>query len=460
MNRISRLVTTLWLALRGRAESKLPFQSKRTIQQRQTRNLHKIVAHAFRNVPYYRSVSKSMGISERDIVSCEDLARLPLADGKVLHTDPLAFVSTAFSLSSLVKLYSTGTAAYGAKTVFWHPRKLMSGIAFGERDRSVLRKLVGKSHNLVRLSFFHPDSSTSGVSRFRTSRLWVPRAIMKTQWASCELSYDEVARLFNEVRPDVVYSYGSFAESVLLHILDKELVVHLPRVWVFGGDGVSAEGRRRIEENLPCVLHSTYQAIETGRIGFECEMGSGYHINTDFCHVRLVNGRGETVEPGETGEVVISNLTNLGSILLNYRLGDYAAWSTDACPCGRTLPLLRLTGMRTSSSLRLRNGNELQEHVLLHACKDSIHEVLQFQIVENAPESIVWRVVLSQNADRDQIVSSLMECSKSVMSPDVNVKVEIVDRIVLPPGSKLTRIIRSQASADRSSHGRFEEDKT
>lgn len=460
MDRARRLLTTLWLALLGRVESRVPFWSERAIQRRQTRNLHKIVTHAFRNVPYYRNVSKSMGISERDIVTCEDLSRLPLAEGTMLHTDPLAFVSTAFSLSSLVKLYSTGTAAYGAKTVFWHPRKLMSGIAFGERDRRVLRKLVGKSHNLVRLSFFHPDSPTSRVSRFHASRLWIPRVIMKTQWASCELSYDEVVRLFDEVRPDVVYSYGSFAESVLLYILDKELVVHLPRVWVFGGDGVSAEGRRRIEENLPCVLHSTYQAIEAGRIGFECEMRSGYHINTDFCHVRLVNERGETVAPGETGEVIISNLTNPGSILLNYRLGDYAAWSTDACPCGRTLPLLHLTGMRTSSTLRLRNGNELHEHVLLYACKNSMHEVLQFQVVENAPESIVWRVVLSQNADRDQIVSSLMEHSQSVMSPDANVKVEIVDRIVLPPGSKLRRIVRSSANTDSASLGQSEEDKT
>jgi phenylacetate-CoA ligase len=382
-------------------------------------------------------------MSQKDILSCEDLPILPLVDGTALHTDPIAFVSTASPRSYLVKLHSTGTATYGSKIVYWHPRVLMSTIAYGERDRRILRRLLGRSHNLVRLSFFHPDSSTSDTSRFRASRLFVPRAVMETHWAPCELPYEEIVQLLEKLRPDVVYSYGSFAESFLLHIADKHIETHLPKVWVFGGDGVTAEGRQLIETDLGCRLYSTYQAIECGRIGFECELGCGYHINTDFCHVRLVDGRGETVEPGEIGEVVISCLSNLGSILLNYRLGDYAKWSIEPCACGRSLPLLHLTGARTTSSLRLLDGTELQEHALLHACKNSIHDVLQAQIVEHGPESIVWRVVLASDANYEQVAANLRKGSRSVMSAEADIKVEAVDRIILPPGSKLTRIVRA-----------------
>jgi len=203
MDRARRLLTTLRLALRGRIESRIPFRSEQSIRRRQTRNLRRIISHAFRYVPYYRDLAKSHGLSPRNFRTCDDLARLPLIDGRMLQQDPLVFASTAFPRSSLMKLHSTGTAAYGAKTVYWHRRELLSKIAYGERDRSILRQLVGKSHGLVRLSFFHPDSSTSEVSRFHASCLWVPRAIMKTQWASCELSYDEVVRLLDEVHPDV-----------------------------------------------------------------------------------------------------------------------------------------------------------------------------------------------------------------------------------------------------------------
>ncbi len=445
-----RVSSTVRLGLRGWIERRIPFASPESIRRLQTHRLRRIIDHAYRYVPFYRNAMRELGLRPKEIRTVEDLARLPLVDGADLQRDLAAYVSTAFPRSSLVELYSTGTAAYGAKTVFWTPNELMAQVAHGERDRSVLRRLLGVSRPLVRLSFFHPDSSTSMVSRFHASRLIIPRGKMTTQWASCELPFDEVAKLLGEVRPDVVYSYGSFAESFLLRVCDRRWNVRLPKVWVFGGDSVSHEGRRTIEQHLDCLLYSTYQAIEAGRIGFECEERSGYHINVDLCHVRLVNGRGEAVDSGESGEVVISNLYHRGTVLLNYRLGDEAAWSEDPCPCGRSLPVLRLSGARTSSTLRLRDGGQVQEHVILHACKASMHDILQFQIVETSPESIVWKVVPSQQADRDRIASALTVRSRSVLSPDAEIGVEFVDRIT-GHGGKLTHIVRSPMSSDDAS---------
>lgn len=442
-----RASSTVLLGLRGRIERRVPFASPESLCRLQTHRLRRVVDHAYRYVPFYRNAMRELGLRPKEIRTGEDLACLPLIDGADLQRDPVAYVSTAFPRSSLVELYSTGTAVYGAKTVFWTTNGLMAQVAHGERDRSVLRRLLGVSRSLVRLSFFHPDSSTSMVSRFHASRLIIPRGKMTTQWASCELPFDKVAKLFDEIRPDVVYSYGSFAESFLLHVCDRRWDVRLPTMWVFGGDSVSHEGRRTIEQHLDCLLYSTYQAIEAGRIGFECEERSGYHINIDLCHVRLVNGRGESVDPGESGEVVISNLYHRGTVLLNYRLGDEAAWSEDQCPCGRSLPVLRLSGARTSSTLRLRDGGQVQEHVILHACKASMHDILQFQIIETAPESIVWKVVPAQSADREIIASALMVRSRSVLSPDAEVRVEFVDRIA-GHGGKLTRIVRSPMSSD------------
>jgi len=453
-NLVRRLYTTAILASRGRQEARVPFRSERWIHKRQQRNLERVVAHALRTVPFYGQAMQAGGLTRRDIGSCEGLSQLPLIDGTTLQQDPLAFVSTAVPLERLVKLYSTGTAVYGAKTVYWRPQDMMSQIAHGERDRSILRHLLGRSSRLVRLSFFHQDSSTAMVSRFHAARLFVPRAAMETHWASCELPFDQIAKRFEEIRPDVAYSYGSFAEAFLLHVRDNGWSVPLPKVWVFGGDGMSPESRRRIEEDLGCILYSTYQAVEAGRIGFECEERSGFHINVDLCHVRLVNDQGQTVAPGETGEVVLSSLLNRATVLLNYKLGDQAAWRTDPCPCGRRLPVLHLTGARTGSTLRLRDGRELPEHAILHACKESMHDVLQFQIVEHAPESITWRVAVSHAADRTAIAEDLVARSRSVMSSEAKIDVEFEDRLLPSRYGKLTRIVRaSEDSTDNCSSG-------
>jgi hypothetical protein len=76
-----------------------------------------------------------------------------------------------------------------------------------------------------------------------------------------------------------------------------------------------------------------------------------------------------------------------------------------------------------------------------------MHDILQFQIVETSPESIVWKVVPAQNADREIIASALTVRSQSVLSPDAEIGVEFVDRIT-GHGGKLTRIVRSPMNSD------------
>ncbi len=83
--------------------------------------------------------------------------------------------------------------------------------------------------------------------------------------------------------------------------------------------------RSSIQDELGIEVLSSYNAIETPGVGLECEAHRGYHLNVDLCPVRLVDPRRRAAPPGESGEVVISNLVNRGTILLNYRLGDLAA---------------------------------------------------------------------------------------------------------------------------------------
>ncbi len=447
---MTKLLDTGYLALRGRHVAKLPFRSHDTLIRYQTRNMKRIINHAFNHVPYYRELSHRTGVCPESLRTAADLAQLPLLDGRVLQENPTHFVSTTHPLAALHKIYSTGTSAYGSKTVYWPTHDLMVKAAYRERDRQVLRHLIGKAIGLRRLTFFHPDSSTAQSSRFYHSRLWIPSWIMQTHWASTALSVPEIVRRLNELRPDVVHSYGSFAESFLLAILERNLDVHLPKVWSFGGDGVTSHGRTRIERDLPIRLHSSYSAVESGRIGFECEDNKGYHINIDVCSIRLVDEKGSDVSGSTAGEVVLSNLINTGTILLNYRLGDYAMWGRESCSCGRNLPLLQLTGSRTSSWLQLRNGHRLQEHALLHACKERMHDVLNVRIVEHEPETITWKVVLRKGADPLLTAEDLERCSRSVMSPGATISIEFVDTIPLAHGEKLTRIFKPRADGHQS----------
>src|SRR5207247_3744739 len=141
------------------------------------------------------------------------------------------------------------------------------------------------------------------------------------------------------VRPRVAYSHGSYADQFLRYVRARAEQVALPRVWVVGADMVSSAARE-VAGELGCILYSTYSAVEAGRLGFQCEHLDGYHLNVDACAVRIVDRGGRSVPPGQTGEIVISNLSNRATVLLNFAVGDRGALDPTPCKCGRSLPLL------------------------------------------------------------------------------------------------------------------------
>ena len=77
---------------------------------------------------------------------------------------------------------------------------------------------------------------------------------------------------------------------------------------------------------------SRYCAVESFKIGYFCEERTGFHLHEDLCHLRVLAADGREAAPGEPGEVVISNLVNHASVLLNYRLGDIATYSSEHLP--------------------------------------------------------------------------------------------------------------------------------
>jgi len=70
---------------------------------------------------------------------------------------------------------------------------------------------------------------------------------------------------------------------------------------------LSETGRKLIEKNFGCIVYATYQTVETGKIGFQCERREGFHLNIDLSpfdslmnqvrRLGLATGRSRCVEP-------------------------------------------------------------------------------------------------------------------------------------------------------------------
>ena len=244
----------------------------------------------------------------------------------------------------------------------------------------------------------------------------------------------------NRLQPDVLRTYGSYAEVLFRYRRSSGCRrSHGHASLMYGGDAMSAAGRAFIEERFGVPVISRYGAVEAPRIGFMCEARSGFHLNEDLCHLRLVDADGRDVADGEVGEVVVSNLVNRGTVLLNYRLGDYARFADGPCPCGRTLRRLQGLEGRVAEVLQLGSGF-VHQYAIWHALT-VIDDLVNFQLVQRAPERFELRLQPAAREAFEPVATAAGERVRSLLPGSV-VEPVYAERLDLERrGGKLRRIV-------------------
>jgi phenylacetate-CoA ligase len=383
----ARGTMTILRALRG--QRRLPYAPRAHIEELRDRRVRETVVYAAEHVPYYRDLFRRHGIDPRELASAADLTRLPLLDRNELQADPNRFRSTAFAERDVLALRSSGRT--GVPVCAFHDQgSLLAAIAHSERDRAVEAHFCGRRYRYPVVEIRSEGSTVAfvqGVYRGSSFRPFRPRVHV----LSVETPPERVVDELNRLRPAALRAYGSYAEAFFRLLAAKGLHVRLPRVVVYIGDDMSPAAREFIERRFGVPVISRYGAIEALRIGFMCEERDGFHLHEDLCHVRLVDPEGRNVRPGEVGRVVVSNLINRGSVLLNYELEDLARWTDEPCACGRTLHRLLTLEGRVAEVLHLDDGRFVHQYAVWHTLS-ALDGLVNFQLAQIEPRRFELRL--------------------------------------------------------------------
>jgi phenylacetate-CoA ligase len=437
---LRRFVNTVYVAALAYQERRLPFWPIERIEQLQQHRLSSMIHHAYATVPFYRQAMEERHLRPGDFKKVTDLGTLPLVDDSFIWSNLEQFMSSRYIHRPRLKVQTSGTYSKIQKSTYWDHWNALRRLAYNERDRAVLNKLLGQGWGQNQL-FLLPEVSASLVMRkFWDHQTLTSLSLPRRSFFSPERPFDEVVSQINTVKPQVVFSYGSYAEEFFRFLADSRHPIALPKVWMYGGDMLSKGGEEFIKKTFSCIIYSTYQTVETGKIGFQCERRAGFHLNIDLSPIRLIDESGQTVEPGQQGEVVVSNLYNRAMVLLNYRLGDLGVLATRPCPCGRTLPLLEKLGARVYETIRLPDGRRFITDVLEIEFKNELESSLQAQIIQLGPHQVLWRIVPSARTDREALCRRMLEKSKSIFG-NIEVEVELVEKISRTSAGKSLRVI-------------------
>jgi len=431
---LDRLAGTAVVAAAIPKQRRIPYLPEHELAELRDARVRETVAYAARSVPYYRDLFAREGIDALEIRTAADLERLPLTSREEVRRNPDRFISTSKLGRDSIPFRTSG--ATGIPVRFHHDRRsLLQAIAYGERPRHVEVRLIGKRLLYVKASLVRGAGTGEVVRthyREHTAIPFKPRRVR----ISFRQPIEGVLADVNRFRPDLIRGNGSYVDPLFRHVAATGAEMHLPRLVRYGSDMLPPRTRELIERDFGLPLVSNYSATEAFHIGYFCEERTEFHLHVDLCHLTIVRPDGSKAGRGERGEVVITNLVNRGTVLLNYRVGDVAALATGSCSCGRTFPLLGQLEGKVEDLLRLADGTVVHPRLVWDVI-DPYTGIARYQVVQHEPSEFELRLV----ADDFDAIARPLAGDLSTLLRGARVEPTRHDALEPGPGGKFRPVV-------------------
>jgi len=332
--------------------------SREQMRELQGKRLQKLVQYVYHNVPFYRNKMQEMNVSPEDIVTIDDIVKLPFTTKQDLR-DNYPYGLQAAPASEIVRVHaSSGTT--GNPTIVGYTRK----------DLAVWSEVMTRCLTAFGVTRDDTFSVSYGYGLF-TGGLGAHYGVENlgaTVIPASTGNTEKHIRLIRDLNITGIACTPSYA-LYLAETLDKMGIDKSEiglRVGAFGAEPWTENMRKEIESRLGLKGYNIYGLSEImgPGVSYECREQNGSHINEDHFYPEIINP--DTLEQlpyGEQGELVFTTLTKEGMPLLRYRTKDLCTLMDGECPCGRTsVRMGRIVG-RSDDMLIIRGINVFPSQV-------------------------------------------------------------------------------------------------
>ncbi|MCZ0860452.1 phenylacetate--CoA ligase [Methanocorpusculum sp. MG] len=330
----------------------------RELQELQLKRLKETVART-QNIGFYQKMFAEAGICPEDIKTLDDLSKIPFTKKADLRGGyPFGFL--AVPMNRINRIHTT-SGTTGKPTV----------VAYTKNDLNSWSELIARNLTMVGLREGDMFQNASNYSLF-TGGLGFHYGAEKIGCAVVPAGVGNTKRQIEMIQDfgvNAIHCTPSYAMHLTEVAEDMHANLDSLRIGVFGAEAWSENMRRDLENRLNIKAYDSYGMSELfgPGVAFECPEQDGLHIWHDCYIVEIIDPKtGETLGPGEKGEMVVTPLVKEAMPLLRYRTGDITMLMEDDCPCGRGQKIARLFG-RSDDMLTVRGINVFPsqiEHVL------------------------------------------------------------------------------------------------
>lgn len=359
----------------------------------QLRQLSLIVDHAWRHVPFYRERLEMAGWSAGQMLTLEQLRRIPVLTRRDLQDGVIALRSTVLpqQFGDVRESRSSGSTGQPVLVL----RTAIDGLLW---QANALRdhQWHGRDQTLKLAAIRAVAPGVADPPQGAIAAGWGPasEAVCATGPAALlSLSADINTQVdwLRRQAPGYLLTYPSNLMALLDHFEAARERLPGLRAVLTVGETVSLRLRQQCREVLGVDIEDVYSSQELGYIALQCPVSGQYHVMAESVLVEVLDAKGQPCAPGETGRLVVCSLHNHAMPLIRYELGDYATVG-HSCACGRTLPTLERIAGRERNMLRLPGGGQRWPTVGLLPYRE-VAPVRRFQMIQHSLEDVEVRLV-------------------------------------------------------------------
>jgi phenylacetate-CoA ligase len=395
--------------------------------------LERLVQHAYAHVPYYRQVMHDRGIRPEHVRSATDLTLLPLLTKSIIREHLLELrAERGIDQPQLVRENHTGGST-GVPLSFYQDAAYSTWAGADLlRNYEMCGYCTGDPIAYLWGSDYDAQLHRTLSGKIRDA---LNNRVFLDAFDSTEADFVKYARLLATVRPKLLVGYVS-SLVLLARVVEAHGVRGVrPAAIQSSAEVLTPAQRQLLEETFGCRVFDRYGCREVGNIAHECDRHGGLHILADNNLVELARD-GCRVEPGEDGDLIVTNLNNLAMPFIRYDIGDSGRASAEACACGRGLPLLAAVTGRSADIIVAPSGKLLHGEFFTHLFY-KIPSVSEFQVVQRTPTRLDVNLVPGPGFDQGQVVALLTTLIRDHADPRFAAEFFVLDRIPRSASGKL-----------------------
>ncbi len=399
--------------------------------------LRKVVLNAYEKVPFYRTLFDRHGIRPTDIRGASDLHIIPVTErsdiqGASMH-DLMARGVNEKKLIERSTTGSTGACLVVKRT--WMEEQVLNLFRWRAIRAYGLRRADVIGVPRVRVPT-HPNDNQ--IPRRIANALNFYRKVI----VDLRSTTDDVGALHAR-RPEVVMGWPTVLAEVAPRW--KEFAAADPhpfdvRFVITGGEVCSPAARRDIRAGFNAPVRDMYGAHEFSLVACECPVTGAYHLSDETLYAEVLRD-GKPVQPGESGEMIVTALHSFAMPFIRYRLGDDVVQGESTCGCGLPFSTIRSVRGRSADYLKLPKGKLVHPQDIAREAHMAAPWIRQLQVVQDQIGRFELLVVPHREPSAEEIVA-IRTAVVFLLEPEVEFTVRIVSEISGRPDSKF-RVYKS-----------------